>query len=271
MSPKKMPRLHLFEIEDFPWYPAVIREGQTDFLRFMMQTFDVFRAVIPHLREAQQKSDRHHLVDFCSGGGGSMLLIRKHLKQDSKTPFRATLSDLYPNIKAFEYVQKASNGDIDFKTTPVDAANPPADTPQGFWTIFNGFHHFRPAQAQQILATAVERKTPIGIFEPIDKSLFQIIINTIVLLVLMLVLTPFVRPFKWSRLLFTYLVPVIPLCTIWDGFVSVLRLYTPKDLRQMVSAIPETEAYEWKIGKARHMFGTVIYLIGYSKPAKLPM
>lgn len=260
-----MPRLHLFEIEDFPWYPSVIREGQTDFLRFMMDTFDVFRAVIPHLRKAQQQSGEHHLIDFCSGGGGSMLLVRKHLKTGNAPDFKATLSDLYPNTEAFEYVKQQSEGEIGYQAKPIDAANIPAEMPKGFWTIFNGFHHFRPAQAKKILSTAVQRKNPIGIFEPIDKSVFQIFINTVVLLLLILVLTPFVRPFKWSRLLFTYLIPLIPVCTVWDGFVSVLRLYTPKDMRQMVATVPNADRYEWEIGKARHMFGVVIYLIGWEK------
>lgn len=260
-----MPRLHLFEIEDLPWYPAVIREGQTDFLRFMMQTFDVFRAVIPHLKEARKSSGENHLVDFCSGGGGSMLLIRKHLKDNEGEPFEATLSDLYPNIKAFEYVKEQSNGDINYQIASVDATNLPADTPKGFWTIFNGFHHFQPTQAKQILTTAVQRKSPIGIFEPIDKSFLQILINTVVLTILIFLFTPFVRPFKWSRLLFTYIIPLIPICTVWDGFVSVLRLYTPKDMRKMVEEIPEATQYEWKIGKAKHMFGVVIYLIGWQR------
>ena len=260
-----MPRLHLFEIEDFPWYPRVIREGQTDFLRFLMQLFDVFRAVIPTLKEALQQSRQHHLIDFCSGGGGSMLLIRKHLKDNQVVPFRATLSDLYPNTHAFEFVKQQSNGEIDYQPNSVDVTNLPVDTPQGFWTIFNGFHHFKPPQAQRILAKAVERRVPIGIFEPIDKSVFQILINTLVLFVLIFLFTPFVRPFKWSRLLFTYLIPLIPICTIWDGFVSVLRLYTPKDLQKMIAEIPDADQYEWKLGKARHMFGVVIYLIGIPK------
>lgn len=260
-----MPRLHLFEIEDLPWYPRVIREGQTDFLRFLMQLFDVFRAVIPYLKEALDKSQQHHLIDFCSGGGGSMLLIRKHLKKNEAQEFRATLSDLYPNTHAFEFVKQQSGGEIDYQSVSVDVTNLPDTTPRGFWTIFNGFHHFRPSQAKKILTKAIEQRVPIGIFEPIDKSIFQILINTLVLFVLIFLFTPFVRPFKWSRLFFTYIIPLIPICTVWDGFVSVLRLYTPKDMQKMIDQIPEADQYDWKIGKARHMFGVVIYLIGIPK------
>ena len=32
--------------------------------------------------------------------------------------------------------------------------------------------------------------------------------------------TPFVRPFRWSRLLFTYVIPLIPLLVLFDGTVS---------------------------------------------------
>jgi hypothetical protein len=32
-----MPRIHLFEIEDQPWCPAVMRDAGTDFLQFALK------------------------------------------------------------------------------------------------------------------------------------------------------------------------------------------------------------------------------------------
>jgi hypothetical protein len=42
-----------------------------------------------------------------------------------------------------------------------------------------------------------------------------------------LVLTPAIRPFRWSRLFWTYLVPVIPASILFDSVVSLFRIYTP--------------------------------------------
>src|SRR5450759_4223616 len=37
------------------------------------------------------------------------------------------------------------------------------------------------------------------------------------------VCTPWIRPFRWSRLLWTYLIPIIPLVFLFDGVVSCHR------------------------------------------------
>jgi hypothetical protein len=47
------------------------------------------------------------------------------------------------------------------------------------------------------------------------------------------VFTPFMRPFLWKRLLFTYPLPCVPMICLWDGFVSQLRAYTPDELRAL--------------------------------------
>ncbi|MGF1533915.1 MAG: class I SAM-dependent methyltransferase [Bernardetiaceae bacterium] len=257
-------RLHLFEWEDMPWYPDTIRRSQTDYLRFLMETFDVFRAVIPQLSAAWQASKEETLVDFCSGGGGSLLIIQDHLlRQGLSVPMQG--SDLYPNTDAFRHVEARSQAKITFRDKPLDVRDIPEDVHSGFWTIFNGFHHLRPHEARGFLGEAVARRRPVGIFEPIDKSPLQLIINTLALTVLMWVVTPFLRPFRWSRLVFTYLIPLLPFFTLWDGWVSVFRLYGPAALRGMIAAIPDHEHYTWQVGKARHQFGTVIYLIGLPK------
>jgi hypothetical protein len=254
-------RFQLIEIEDLAAYPSFLRECQTDYLRWMMETFDVFVPAMPLLAEAMQQSGHYHLYDLCSGGGGSMRMVRNYMKKQGRS-FRATLSDLYPNLRTFSLLKDETQGEIDYRAEPLNALDPPTEW-KGFFTLFNAFHHFRPADARQILQNAADRNCPIALFEPIDKSIWQIIVNLLALTVLMALVTPFIRPFRWDRLFFTYLLPLIPFCTLWDGIVSVLRLYTPRDLQKMTSSI--IGDYEWKTGKLSHRFGKVIYLIGIPK------
>ena len=47
-------------------------------------------------------------------------------------------------------------------------------------------------------------------------------------------MTPFMRPFRWSRLLLTYPLPLVPLTCLWDGIVSQLRAYTADELVELV-------------------------------------
>jgi hypothetical protein len=61
-------------------------------------------------------------------------------------------------------------------------------------------------------------------------------------------LTPFVKPFRWSRLFFTYLVPLIPLIVLFDGTMSFLRLYLEDELHELVESTPGHETFDWDIG-----------------------
>ena len=62
-----------------------------------------------------------------------------------------------------------------------------------------------------------------------------------------LLIVPFLRPFRWSWIPLTYLVPVIPFFIFWDGSVSCLRCYSQSELRSMTGDLSSAD-YEWEIG-----------------------
>jgi hypothetical protein len=87
-----------------------------------------------------------------------------------------------------------------------------------------------------------------------------------------LLLTPFVRPFRWSRLLFTYGVPLIPLLVLVDGTVSMLRVYLADEMRELVASVPGHQRFEWDIGATR-LPGLPIgltHLVGVPKRSPAP-
>ncbi|MGH7607197.1 MAG: class I SAM-dependent methyltransferase, partial [Gemmatimonadales bacterium] len=105
-----------------------------------------------------------------------------------------------------------------FHAAPVDARAVPAAL-DGFRTLFTSFHHFRPAEARAILADAVARRQGIAIFEAVRRAPLDIALVAFTGLA-MLAAAPFIRPFRWSRLAWTYLPPVLPLVGTFDGIVS---------------------------------------------------
>jgi hypothetical protein len=84
-----------------------------------------------------------------------------------------------------------------------------------------------------------------------------------------LLLAPSVRPFRWARLVWTYVLPVIPLVLLIDGLLSCLRVYSPEELRRLAESIDAGGEYYWDIGvEKRGIFAVPItYLIGYPKAA----
>ncbi|WP_460894334.1 class I SAM-dependent methyltransferase [Rufibacter soli] len=259
-------RWQLFELEDQPWFPHAVRQGMMDVLRFMITWLGIYKPIVPLLRDALAHTHQTHLVDLCSGAGGGIQQIWKELETQTNQKITITLTDKFPNLEAYQYLSSQSNGALRFVPEPVDAtAVPPSLT--GFRTVFSAFHHFPPAAAQAILKDAVRQNQGIGVFEGAGKRWHELLLVWLVFPLLILLITPFIRPFTWSRLFFTYVLPLIPVGTVWDGTVSLLRMYTPQHLQTMVDSL-HAPHYTWHIGRARHWSGTgVLYLIGY--PSKL--
>jgi hypothetical protein len=208
-------------------------------------------------------------VDLCSGAGGPWLWLYKSLyidfdRQDT-TMVSVCLTDKYPNTPAFARAQTASRNKIHFHASPVSVTEVPPDL-DGFRTLFASFHHFPPPEAQAILQDAVDRQQGIGIFEVPGRHFLTILLTLLVPIADLLV-TPFLRPFRWSRLLWTYLLPVIPLILLFDGLVSCLRVYSPRELTELTEHLSFASDYEWDIGEERAGLLTITYLIGYPHPA----
>lgn len=242
-----IPRLHLFELEDQAWFPARIRDFGTDYIHFVEDRVGMHKPVVPLLGDALRRTGCSQVIDLCSGGGGPVLNLARDLAHEGLT-VAFMLTDRFPNIVAFERIAEQSGGSVSFSREPVDALHVAVDV-IGLRTIFNAFHHFRPAAARAILADAVAAGQPIGVFEVPERRLHTILSMFMTPLFVFLA-TPFIRPFSLLRLLFTYVLPVVPLYCFWDGLVSQLRAYTDDELLGLTEGLAEG-SYRWRAGCAR--------------------
>jgi hypothetical protein len=257
-----IPRLQLFELEDLPWFPAIIRDLATDYLHFMETRFALHKPVLPLVRQILAGSGATQAVDLCSGGSGPVVSLYEDLLAEGiDLPF--TLTDKFPNLEAFARLSVAYPSGIRFAARSVDATSVPADLP-GLRTMFNAFHHFAPPAARAVLEDAVRARQPIAIFEIPERSLL-LMLPLLFTPVFVWLATPFIRPFRWRRLLWTYLLPLIPLTCWWDGLVSQWRAYTVEEMRQLTAGL---DGYRWTVaqvgidGKPGH----VTYLSGTPEP-----
>ncbi len=256
-----MKRYRFFEFEDYPWFPEALRTGMLDYLRFLIRLLRVYQSITPILLEVLEKTGEKQVIDLGSGGGGPIQQVQQNLNFNNQ-PVTFILTDKFPNLDTWLYLREKTKGGIDFYPAAVDAENVPVEL-RGVRTLFSAAHHFRPEQIKAILQAAVNQKQAICFFDGGDKNWFFLLGSLIVHPVVFFFCTPFLRPFKISRIIFTYLIPLIPLTTIWDGCVSILRLYQPNELLQIAQSI-QTKNYTWKAGKTRNNLGLhVTYLIGY--------
>jgi hypothetical protein len=255
-------RIHFFEILDQAWCPKAVREGTTDALEAIISSSDIYRSVREPMMSAIRISGATRVVDLCSGGGGPWL--SKPWSSEPHGP-RVALTDKFPSeVLAARVGQNKRIYSVD---SPVDATDVPEEL-SGFRTIFSSFHHFPDSIASKILSDAVRRGDGFASAEATSRS--GRAMATIFLLPLYVwLLTPYMRPFRWSRLLLTYLIPVIPFVILWDGLVSCLRTRTPEELLALTRPFPQ---YEWTAGYAggQGVWLAPVFLIGLPHQASPP-
>lgn len=261
-----MRRRQLIEIEDQSWCPAVVRDALTDYLQFITDRTEPYAPAARLLAEALRASanDRPgqspvRVVDLGSGGGGPWRRLVRRLR-DSGVPAQIRLTDLHPNIDAFDRIARETDGAVSGEARAISADAVPEDL-EGFRTIFTAFHHFPPPLARRVLADAIARGQGIAVFESTTRSALCLLVMLLVPHVVWLV-TPFIRPFRWSRLLLTYVFPVIPTVAFVDGVVSCLRTYTPDELRELAESVDGAMGYEWTAGYAGGGPIPMTYLLG---------
>lgn len=258
-----MKRIHLFEFEDFHWFPNFLRICMTNYIITIHKLLGSAEDLAQLLTQLLPKSKHKAIVDLCSGAGGPMPEVKEILQKDGFPDLSLTMTDLYPNTTAAASINAQNDPTLQYLTQPIDATKVAAHQ-QGIRTMVCSMHHMPPKIAKSILKDAQQSKQPICIFEISDNSmpfiLWWLAIPTTFIMVLFI--TPFVRPFTWKQFVFTYLIPLLPIFIAWDGAVSNARTYTLEDLDELLADL-QAPNYTWEKGLIKGKAGNKLYLMGY--------
>ncbi len=267
-----MKRIQLFEFEDFDWFPAMWRSTMTKLivvLHKLMGTKEVLGDLLMNIR---QKNHFSRIVDMGSGSGGAMPVVVEYLnEQQPEIPVELLLTDLHPNPQFVEKFNAEQHMNMLYNPTPLDASNL-SQAPEGIKTMVNSFHHIPPDTARKILATAQENKQAILIYEIAENKMPTIVwalflpLGLIIVALMAIVLVPFVKPLNWKDILFTWLIPVVPIFYAWDGQASMPRMYTFDDVQAYL--LPEKDPnYTWEMAPAKKKNGKNLgyYILGLPK------
>jgi hypothetical protein len=66
---------------------------------------------------------------------------------------------------------------------------------------------------------------------------------------------------RWSRLVWTFVLPVVPVVLWVDGVLSCLRSYSLNDLRELTAGL-EAADYRWQVGEEPGMVPIAFVLGG---------
>lgn len=263
-----MKRIPLFEFEDQKWLPSFIRAAITRLIVVFhraMGTLPILNALID---KARQHAPFDQVVEMGAGAGGATLAIaeQRHLSGDS---LAFLLSDLYPDAAVVQHINAQKRPNLSYHPDALNATQL-AQAPAGLKMMVNSFHHTSPGVARQILASAQAERQPFLVYEigvnnvPTIAWWLFLPLSLLITGAMALVFTPQVRPLTARQLLFTYLIPVIPIVYAWDGQASLMRMYTYDDVRQHLLP-PAIDGYHWEVGPAPKVGGKTVgyYIMGY--------
>lgn len=242
-----MKRMHLFEFEDFAWFPQFMRIRLNRLIEVMHVSLDSKKEIIELLRPVIIETYTNPIVDLCSGNGGPMPDVIEHFVYNEEMKHLSlTLTDLHPDMICAKKYQPIKH--ISYYTKPVNAIKLNENL-KGLRTFISSFHHFNPTDAKAILKSAEQDKVPIFIYElssnKVPKYLWWITLPFYFIMCFYISLK--VNPMSWQQLLFTYIIPIIPFIFAWDAAVSNARTYTLKDIEILIEGLG-SKKYEFTSG-----------------------
>jgi hypothetical protein len=215
------------ELEDHSWFPPVLRNFQTEFIGFVVATFNVYDVFVQYLKTLMLPVQP--MTDLCAGSGEPAISIFRI----SNCFSRLFLSDKYPNALKFH------DGKISHDIVKIDVLE--IEFKLGtYYTMFNAFHHFTDEDKLKIAQKIRASGSLAFLVEILEPTIFCLLKVFLITTVGSLLLTPFILPFSLKRLFFTYIFPVNILAITFDGIVSVFKSRSVKQYQKLFADCENT-------------------------------
>ncbi len=262
-------RLHLFEFTDLDSVPDFMKFQIAELIELIDENSPTLETAMDKLMGVLAQNKERELTELAAGSGRTLIRSMAGNFEQGKLD-KLVISDYYPQVDQYRQLAKKYPF-VSYSEKSIDARHVPPDL-KGARVIIRSFHHFKPEDAKAILKSAYDARSIIAIFETPERSARWIFfISLIPSFILSLIMTARIRPFRWYHLLFTYIIPIVPLMFCWDNVVSGLRAYTVPELKSMVADMNSAD-YQWDIGilpnkNPKHAIPRIYYLIGSPRKA----
>ncbi|RXR29429.1 hypothetical protein EQG68_13160 [Flavobacterium piscinae] len=225
-----MKRKQITQIINVRWFPKFLKTLVAEFLSWFVLKVNATKPFIPVIEDILNKTYNKRIINIEFGIGAGIETVKPFLNDGVKVDSIA--------ISNFNTSEK------------------------GVYLFVNSFHQLNASEAKKILQNIEESGNPVVVVEGNNDSLWQIVGMTVFVPLTVLLTAFFVKPFRISRIIFTYLIPILPIVIVIDGCIALLKLYNPTDLLALTSSL-ENNNYEWKAGKNDNgRGGKIMYLTG---------
>lgn len=223
------------ELEDFNWFPAFLRNFQTDYIGFVVAKFNIYNVFVDYLNEHPLKTKK--MFDLCAGSGEPAISIFKKTNNFQEL----ILSDKFPRTDFTNQTNiMYADESIDVHTISFEE--------DVTYTLFNAFHHFADEVKIEMLEKCKAAKSNLFIVEILEPSLLFYLKVLVLTTFGVLLFNPFVKPFSWKRLIFTYILPINLLTITIDGMISVYKSRRLKKYQTLFSKLTNVKVFNLKRG-----------------------
>lgn len=228
--------IFLFEFMDHPRTPRILRETLLDVLDYCNRDFRPYYHEIAQeiVKVAQQRG----LTTIVELGAGYAPLTRA-LAESNDDNLTLIPCDLYPEKGTWQRLESRFGTCVQPVYEPVDFTIH-REWPSGTGVVLcAALHHIQQDRRPETLRALHDSADCILIFEPIRKTPFSMFL--VLFSLIPALLTPVFRlnrPGNLRRILFCWLVPIVPAMFVWDGLVSCLRQWSHSEWDKFVIGLP---------------------------------
>ena len=226
-----MKRKNFPQLMDQTWFPGHIKTLADEFLSWFVIKVNATLPFIPVFNAILDKTGSKRIIYIDLNNGAGMESTRAFLPKE-----------------------------VQIETTNLRSIN--FDQKNVVFALINSLHKLNPDQVKDLFEKVAKSGNSIVAVEGNNDNWWQAIGMTIFVPLTVLMTGFFVKPFRWTRILFTYLIPILLVVIPIDGILALFKLYSPKDLEKITSGL-ENKAYKWESGKLDNgRGGKIIFLKG---------
>lgn len=247
-----LPRLQLFEFNDAPWAPPLLKQTVIDALSRAIRWGRLMDGLVDPLAACLEAAGTAKVLDLCAGAGGPAIVLSEAMARRGHDA-HFLMTDLLPHLAEWRAACAAAPARLDYVAEPVDATAVPAALGAGrVRVIINALHHFPPPVARQVLRGACADAPGVFVAESLVRNPLSFAAMAPVGVAALMAAPLLAADRRLARALLTWVTPIALAVSAWDGTVSSMRMYEPAELTAMVADLP---GWSWTSGRYAHSGG----------------
>lgn len=219
--------MHLFEFEDHRNTPTLFRKMLLEILELCNSTFrPYYKRVCGRIIEDAKIIGFSRVIEL---GAGTAPLSRALAESGEAHGLSVVPCDLMPDVQLYSQLAQEFPGQVHPILEPVDITKEVDWGDTTAVVLCAALHHVPAGDRPRILRALTRSSKRVMIFEPVRNNPVSILLATTSLVPAMLLPLFFLsKPGFFSRALWCWLVPIVPLMFVWDGVVGCLRQWSTK-------------------------------------------